>query len=92
MAHSPLDGWKPLSGGLSLACLFSLALGRKRRNLLATLCMLLVGTGLAALTMTGCGGSNHSNTVAGSYSLTITASANGVTHSQTLPVTITNSK
>jgi hypothetical protein len=90
MARNSTPQWTNLAGGLSFASVFLFVLGGRKRKALSAWCALLLLCALASLGATGCGGSGHTNTtVAGSYSLSITATADGSTHSQTVLVTVT---
>ena len=89
-ARNSTPQWTKLAGGLSFASVFLLVLGgRKRKAFSVWYALLLLGV-LASLGVMGCGGSGPTNTTpAGSYTLSITATAGASSHSQTLLVTVT---
>jgi hypothetical protein len=99
-ARNSASPWREITGGLSFASVFLIALGSRKRKALSAWCALLVLGVFASLGAAGCGGSTRTITItppdnstpAGSYSLSITATAGSSTHSQTIPVTVTASK
>lgn len=92
-SERPAMPWKTGAAGLSLAALLMFAIpGRVRRFRKTWLAMMVLFAGLAgAVSMTGCGGTSTktvAGTTAGSYTLTVTATAGSVTSSQTISLTV----
>ncbi len=74
---------------LSLPMLLGFA-GAKRRRLrqLALLSVLLAAASLGVVNLTGCSGGNQSTAASTTYNLTLTATSGGISHNQSLTLTV----
>jgi hypothetical protein len=90
-AHS--DGLLMKSaGGVSVAGLLLLVVPRRKRLPWLMSLIAVVGLSLGAMSMSGCQGGGNPGTAVGSSTLTVTATAGTVSHSQTITVQITKAQ